>query len=399
MSPSAQSLLTAVSAPPIAEAQGWIAGRDFPSQKPLIDVCQAVPGYPPPDVLLEHLAAALKQPATHRYTDIIGLRSLRTALAADINRLYASAGVDAVTPEHVLITAGCNQAFCLTASALAKAGDEIILPLPYYFNYRMWLDMSGIAARHVAFRPGTQGLPDLDDLRNAINARTRALLLISPNNPTGAVYPPVFLEAAFDLCREAGIALVLDETYRDFMPNDEAPHRLFQCEGWEGTLIHLYSFSKVFCLTGYRVGAIVGDPALLRHIAKAMDCVAICAPHIGQIAAQRGLQSLDAWRRGNAQLMRARLGSLKSALARDDIGYQLISAGAYFAYLKHPHAGRTSQAVARRLVDRQNLLALPGSMFGPDQEEYLRLAFANVDAAAMPEIAARLAADAGDKGW
>ncbi len=398
MSLSAQSLLAAVSAPPIAEAQGWIAGRTFPSQKPLIDVCQAVPGYPPPDDLLEHLATALKQPATHRYTGIIGIRSLRAALAADINRLYAR-DLNDVTPEHVLVTAGCNQAFCLTASALAKAGDEVILPLPHYFNYRMWLDMIGVAARHVDFRPAAQGLPDLNDLRDSINARTRALVLISPNNPTGAVYPPAYLKSAFDLCRNAGIALVLDETYRDFMPDDAAPHGLFQCAGWEATLIHLYSFSKVFCLTGYRVGAIVGDPALLSQIAKAMDCVAICAPHVGQIAAEWGLQSLDAWRRDNARLMRARLGALKSAFARDDVGYETISAGAYFAYVKHPHAGRNSQAVARRLADRQNLLALPGSMFGPGQESYLRLAFANIDASAMPEIIARLAADAADMSW
>jgi aspartate/methionine/tyrosine aminotransferase len=395
---SAQSLLAAVSPPPIAEAQTWIASRTFPSQMPLIDLCQAVPGYPPPDELLAHLAGALKLPATHRYTDITGLRSLRTALASDINRTYAP-GRSAVTREHVLVTAGCNQAYSLTASAIAKAGDEVILPLPYYFNHRMWLDMIGVAARHVAFRPATLGLPDLNDIQDSINARTRALVLISPNNPTGAVYPAAYLKSAFDLCKDAGIALVLDETYRDFMPDDAAPHDLFQCDGWEGTLIHLYSFSKVFCLTGYRVGAIVGDPALLSHIAKAMDCVAICAPHVGQIAAEWGLQSLDAWRRGNASLMRARLGALRSALARDDVGYQTISAGAYFAYVKHPHAGRNSQAVARRLADRQNLLALPGSMFGQGQEQYLRLAFANVDASSMPEIAARLAADAADRGW
>src|SRR5258708_885163 len=138
-----------------------------------------------------HIAAALQRPATHRYTEITGLPSLRAALAADINRLYAP-GLNAVTPEHVLITARRNQAYCLTASALAMADDEIILPLPYYFNYRMWLDMIGVVARHVTFRPGTQGLPDLNDIRDSINARTRALVLISPNNPTGAVYPPAY---------------------------------------------------------------------------------------------------------------------------------------------------------------------------------------------------------------
>jgi aspartate/methionine/tyrosine aminotransferase len=396
---SANPWLAAVAAPPIAEAQGWIEGRTFPADKPLIDVCQAVPGYAPPDALIAHMAEALKLPATHRYTDIAGLADLRAALAADISRVYGGTSGSVAKSANVLITAGCNQAYCLTTAALAKAGDEIILPLPYYFNYQMWLDMIGVTARHVRFRADAGGQPNLADIRAAISARTKALVLISPNNPTGAVYPPDFLEAALDLCRDAGIALILDETYRDFMPHDAAPHGLFRRPGWEQNLVHLYSFSKVFCLTGHRVGAIVGDPQLLDEIGKEMDCVAICAPRIGQIAARHGLEALGDWRTGNTRLMRDRLAALQTAFTRNDLGYEVVSAGAYFCYVKHPHRGKPATLVAKRLADRQNLLALPGSMFGPGQEDYLRIAFANVEAAKMPEVAARLAADAADKAW
>jgi aspartate/methionine/tyrosine aminotransferase len=397
LSLSAQPLLAAVDAPPIWEAQGWIAGRTFPKQKPLIDVCQAVPGYPPPDALLDHMAQALRRPETHRYTEFGGIKRLRDGLAADINRSYGSGG--AVMRENVFATAGCNQAFCLVASALAKAGDEIILPLPSYFNYTMWLEMTGVGVRHVPFRPETCGQPDLGDIRSAITPRTRALVLISPNNPTGAIYPADYLNAAFELCRDAGIALVLDETYRDFLGDGRVPHDLFQRKDWQGTLIHLYSFSKVFCLTGYRVGAIVADPVFLDEIGKEMDCVAICPPHIGQIGAAFGLEALGDWRRENSDRMRLRLEALRSAFARGNTGYDLVSSGAYFAYLKHPHAGRPSLAVARRLAERQNLLALRGSIFGPDQEDHVRMAFANVDARLMDDIAARLAADAADHSW
>ncbi|WP_374377309.1 aminotransferase [Dongia sp.] len=394
MTLAANPWLAAVAVPPIAEAQGWIEGRTFPADKPLIDVCQAVPGYAPPDALVAYMAEALKNPTTHRYTDIEGLADLRAALAGDINRVYGGA----VRAENVLITAGCNQAYCLATAALARAGDEIILPLPYYFNYQMWLDMIGVTARHVRFRPEAGGQPDLQEIRSVINPKTKALVLISPNNPTGSVYPPEFLSAALKLCRETGIALILDETYRDFMPHDEAPHGLFRENGWEQNLLHLYSFSKVFCLTGHRVGAIVGDPKLLDQIGKSMDCVAICAPRLGQIAARRGLEALGDWRGGNTKLMRDRLAALTKAFARNDLGYEVVSAGAYFAFVKHPHTGRKATDVAKRLADRQNLLALPGSMFGPGQEDFLRVAFANVDADKMPEIAARLAADAAT-GW
>jgi aspartate/methionine/tyrosine aminotransferase len=125
-----------------------------------------------------------------------------------------------------------------------------------------------------------------------------------------------------------------------------------------------------------------------------MDTVAICAPRIGQAAAIHGLRALGDWRRANAAMMRDRLATLRDAFRRNDIGYELVSSGAYFAYVRHPFDGRPAAAVARRLADQQNILCLPGSMFGGGQDAFLRFAFANVTAEAMPAIAERLAADA-----
>src|SRR5437667_908455 len=188
---SPNPLLAGVAAPPIPEAHGWIEGRSFPADKPLIDVAQAVPGYPPPKDLTDHLASLVGEAATARYTDVPGLPALRAALASDMSQFYG-AGIAAA---DVSITAGCNQAFCLAVMALAEAGDEVILPLPYYFNHRMWLDMLGIATVGLPFRPDRSGVPDPGEAAARITARTRAIVLISPNNPTGAVYPPDTLAA------------------------------------------------------------------------------------------------------------------------------------------------------------------------------------------------------------
>ena len=382
--------LAAVAEPPIAEAYGWIKGRAFPADKPLIDVSQAVPGYPPAKELTDYLAGRIGEPAMARYTDIEGLPELRAALAADIGARYGAA----VAAEQIVITAGCNQGFCLATLALAKGGDEIILPLPYYFNHQMWFDMQGIRGVHLPFRPERGGVPDPEDAARFITERTRAIVLVTPNNPTGAVYPPDAIAAFYRLARDHGLALVIDETYRDFLATDAPPHALFRDPAWPETLVHLYSFSKVFCLTGYRVGAIACGRRLGAEIAKAMDTVAICAPRIGQVAAIQGLGALGDWRRANAGMMRDRLARLREAFCRNDIGYELVSSGAYFAYVRHPFDGRPATAVARRLADQQNMLCLPGSMFGSGQDSFLRFAFANVDAAAMPAIAERLAADA-----
>jgi aspartate/methionine/tyrosine aminotransferase len=382
--------LAGVAVPPIAEAHGWIKGRSFPAAKPLIDVAQAVPGYPPPTALTDHLAALIGRPESARYTDIEGLPALRAGLAKDMNAFYGAS----IAPESVMITAGCNQAFCFAIAALAEPGDDVILPLPYYFNHQMWLDMAGVRATYLPFRPDRGGVPDPEEAARLVGPRTRAIVLVSPNNPTGAVYPAETIRAFFALARDRNLALVIDETYRDFLPTDARPHDLFDDPAWGDVLVQLYSFSKVYCLTGYRVGSIIAGERFIAELAKMMDTVTICAPRIGQMAAIYGLEHLVGWRKQNNAVMRERLAALKKAMSANDVGYELVSAGAYFAYLKHPFRGTGADKVAQRLAADSNMLALPGSMFGPGQEDFLRFAFANVPSESMAAIGRRLAESA-----
>ncbi len=386
MSYRVNPLLGAVAAPPIAEAHRWIEGRSFPPEKPLLDLAQAVPGYAPDEALATHLAGEAVRPETARYTEIEGRPALRAALAEHMSAFYRGR----VAPAQVCITAGCNQAFCLAMMALAQAGDEVILPAPFYFNHQMWLEMLGVRPVHLSFQPERAGVPDAIEAARLLGPRCRAIVLVTPNNPTGAIYPPPVIDAFYRLAKERGVALVLDETYKDFLPDDGPPHALFQEPDWPETLVQLYSFSKVFALTGYRVGALLAGPALLAEVAKAMDCVAICAPRIGQAAALFGLGHLEAWRQDKRRLILSRIGALQEAFRRNELNYALISAGAYFAYVRHPFAGTPAADVAWRLAAEHNLLCLPGSMFGPGQEAYLRFAFANMEAARMPEIVQRL---------
>jgi aspartate/methionine/tyrosine aminotransferase len=274
---------------------------------------------------------------------------------------------------------------------LAEAGDEVILPLPYYFNHQMWLDMLGIRAVHLAFRPDRGGVPDPAEAEARIGPRTRAIVLVSPNNPTGAIYPPDVVAAFHDLARRRGVALVLDETYKDFLPTEGPAHGLFRQTDWSENLIQLYSFSKAFAMAGHRVGAVTASPAMIEQLTKAMDCVAISAPRIGQEAALYGLGHLTPWVAANRQTMRERVTTLEAAFRANASGYELVSCGAYFAYVRHPHRGRPSKDVSRHLAQDLGILTVPGSAFGPGQEDFVRFAFANVDADAMPEMARRLA--------
>jgi aspartate/methionine/tyrosine aminotransferase len=126
------------------------------------------------------------------------------------------------------------------------------------------------------------------------------------------------------------------------------------------------------------------------QIAKLLDCITICAPHMGQLAALYGLQHLDAWREEKRLEMQTKKAALQAMFAAPVNGFRLVSSGAYFAYLAHPFQDTTAYEVAQRLADECNLLILPGSMFGPGQEAYLRVAFANLDTQALQALGQRL---------
>ncbi len=391
--------LSAVFDPPVMAARRWIAGRDFPPDKPLINLSQAAPLDPPPERLRRAIAdAALSDPQAHIYGPVLGAPALRAEIAARWSMLYGGA----VAVEQVAATSGCNQAFCAAVATLAAPGDAVILPSPWYFNHKMWLDMSGVRA--IPLPCGDDGLPDPDRAAALIAPGVRAIVLVTPNNPTGAEYPAGLLARFHALCAARGLALILDETYRDFHGGEGAPHGLFAAPDWDATLIHLYSFSKVFRLTGHRVGALLASPARLAQAEKFLDTVTICPNQLGQIAALEGLRTLSDWVAGERAEVLARRQILRDAFAAgvagpDGAPWRLLSSGAYFAFLEHPFDA-PSDAVAQRLAEREHLLALPGTMFAPTRaqggdgraERTLRLAFANADAAGLAETVARLRA-------
>lgn len=379
--------LAASFAPPVMEARRWLEGVVFPPDRPLLNLSQAAPVDPPPEGLRAAMADALAEPDTHLYGPVLGLPELRAALAARTAAIHGGA----VGADQVAITAGCNQAFCAAMATLAAPGDAVILPVPWYFNHKMWLDMNGIEA--VPLPCGAGMLPDPESAAALIGPRTRAIVLVSPNNPAGVEYPPAALAAFRDLARARGIALVLDETYRDFHAAAGAPHALFTDPEWDDVLIHLYSFSKAYRLTGHRVGAMLANPARLAQAEKFLDCVAICPTGLGQKAALWGLGHLGEWLAGERAEILARRAAIEGAFGRLP-GWTVEGCGAYFAWVRHPF-DMPADVLAQRLVREAGVLVLPGTMFMPRAEDgarHLRIAFANADTAGIAELARRLAA-------
>ena len=385
--------LAATFAPPVMESRRWLAGASFTADRPLINVSQAAPVDPPPLALRQVIAdAALNNAAAHVYGPVLGM----PALKAEVSTQWSAAYGGAISENQVAITSGCNQAFCAAVATLAAAGDAVMIPTPWYFNHKMWLDMTGVESRLLPCGAGM--LPDPEQAEALLDSRVKAILLVTPNNPTGAEYPAGLVQAFYDLAKKHGIALIVDETYRDFDARTGAPHDLFKDPDWSETLIHIYSFSKAYRLTGHRVGAMVASQSRLAEVEKVLDTITICPNQLGQIAALYGMQNLGQWLAGERDEILDRRAAISEGFPALE-GWKLLGAGAYFAYVEHPF-GIPSDQLAQELVSKSAILMLPGTMFAPrlaqggngDAERQLRIAFANVDRAEIQQMFARLSA-------
>ncbi|TXT11042.1 hypothetical protein VHUM_01793 [Vanrija humicola] len=421
----------ATAAPPIPKAKAWgpvYAASAAARTAPLLDLSQGVPGTPPDARVLAALADVAGTFEAAKYGAILGEPGLRAGLAAELRVKY---GLDdgALTADDVAITTGCNMAFLNLLMILCEPNtSSVLIPLPSYFNHAMSLSLQSVVADYIPADPSAGFQPSLAAARailergtRAVNGREvtpRAIVLVTPNNPTGAVYAPDTLKQWYTLAQEFNIPLVLDETYRDFV---DAPHRLFEEPDWRDTLVTLGSFSKGYRLPGHRLGSITAGPELLQQVATVLDCMQICPPRTAQLAITPLLPALRGdLAAGNAAIAARR--SLFERVVSAVPGWRVVSSGGYFAYVQFPAAYREradalglkagesvgSEAVARALGERCGVVTLPGAFFMPPLEDaavwdaipegdalradqWIRFAIANVSDETIAQLGPRLA--------
>ena len=379
--------ISKLTAPPVSVVQDWRASYEG-GKGPLIDMSQAVPGYAAHPAMLSALEAAAANPDSARYGRVEGDWELRAAYGTHLGDIYDAK----VAPSEIHITSGCNQAFVAAVLAVAGQNDEILMTRPCYFNHESTLGMLGIGIGYVDCEAENGMLPKVEDIAAAIGPRTRAIAIVSPNNPCGSIYPTALLDAIFALCKARGIWMILDETYRDFLPlGDARPHQLFSHDSWQDTLVQLYSFSKSYCMPGHRLGAVTAGGAFVDELAKIIDNIQICAPRTPQMAVTPMLTELADWRQENRARIAARATLFAEVMAALP-GWELLSTGAYFGYVKHPFDNEGSLEVARRMARDVGVLTIPGTFFGDGQEAFLRFAFANAGRDVIAGLPDRLTA-------
>ncbi|KDR86090.1 hypothetical protein GALMADRAFT_53968 [Galerina marginata CBS 339.88] len=383
--------------PPIPRAYEWASRYKATPAQPVLDMSQGVPGIPPPESVQAALGTAASSPSSFGYTRWDGEISLRKALVGEMKVVYG-ANSD-INVDDVALTSGCNLAFVAVAMSMADPGDEVILPVPWYFNHQMTLNLLGVKTVPLKTRPEDGFTPSVDRCRALITSKTKAIVLVTPNNPTGATYPPTLISAFASLAREKNIALIIDETYRDFVLTGSAPHTLFsnsistttaaeaKAQPWRSTFVHLFSFSKSYCLPGHRLGAIVASPTLLTSIKSILDTLQICAPRPIQLALAPLLPDLRAFVTDTAKQLQARHALFTSLLPpRWRVGAQ----GGYFAFVRHPFPRVKASDVSHRLAEEVGVVTLPSAFFSQEEreevEETERVDWSGVEGAAGVDV-------------
>jgi aspartate/methionine/tyrosine aminotransferase len=350
-----------------------------------ISLGQGVVGYGPPPQAIDRIRDFLADPQNHKYQAVHGIPPLLAQLQA---KLGAENGVE-IGPERALVvTAGGNMAFMNAVLAIVDPGDEVIITSPYYFNHEMAIRIAG--ARPVEVATDDQYQLRLDAMEAAISPRTRALVTISPNNPTGAVYPEGQLRAVNELCRQRGIYHISDEAYEYFTWDGSRHFSPASIPGSEEHTIGLYSLSKSHGIASWRVGYMVVPRSLFEPIRKIQDTNLICPPVISQWAAVGALEAGREYCRCRiAELGAVRQAVLAELNAAGDVCTAPAAAGAFYV-LVNVASRMESMRLVERLVREHRVAVMPGATFGVSDRCALRISYGPLDRQTAREGIGRL---------
>jgi aspartate/methionine/tyrosine aminotransferase len=374
--------IAAVQAPVIPTVGRWL--RATPGT---ISFGQGMVSYGPPPQALEAARRFGGEAIDHRYGPVEGLPELADALES---KLAAENGIRVRPESRLVISAGSNMSFMNAILAIVDTDDEVIIPAPFYFNHEMGVQIAG--AKPVVVRTQANYQLDVDAIADAITPRTRAVVTVSPNNPTGVVFPEAALRAVNQLCADRGLFHIHDEAYEHFTYSGVRNFSPGSIAGAGAHTISMYSFSKGYGMASWRVGYMVAPERLWDAINKIQDTELVCPPAISQVAALAalkagaeypcaGLAKLDGLRR----LIFAELG-------RPDVPCDTPDANGAFYFFTRVRTSLDSMTVAERLIREHKVAAMPGSAFGATDGCYLRISYGMLDEATAIEGLKRLTA-------
>ena len=340
----------------------------------VISLGQSVPFFGPPPEMIEAVRDALDSfgPRLHTYGPDAGIPELREALA---RKLANFNGVEVDPDRQLLVTPGSNQAFMVTMMTILDPGDEVAIASPYYFNHHMAIELCRGVVREIPLSEENGFQMTLEDVESVLTPQTKAVVIISPNNPTGTVYDPEEVVAIARSLTERGIYVITDDAYEVFC-YDGARHvsPMAVVESSE-LLITLGSLSKTLGMTGWRIGYIAADPGLITQALKVQDATAICAPIVAQVAAVAALEQMPAYPQSMIEELNERRDLLQSVVDESPALHWHRTDGALFALVRADTVGGDRRELESNLLERAHVLTVPGRAFGTQWSDFIRVSY------------------------
>ena len=339
----------------------------------------------PPPQAVRALAAAAERTEMSRYPFQAGLPAFREAVAAWMARRF---GVTLDPARELLPLLGSKEGIAHLPFALLDPGDAAVVPDPGYQAYRGGVLLAGGEPWLVPLRPENDFLIPLEDIPEDVARRTRILYLNYPNNPTAASAPRGYLESAVAWCRERDAVLVHDHAYSEIAFDGYRPPSILELPGAADVALEFHSFSKTYNMTGWRLGWACGGGELVGLLAKVktfMDTGVFLAVQAAGVAA---LESYDAWVPGNVATFQGRRDAAVRALR--DAGFDATPPAATMYLWVPVPGGEPSETFARRALEEEGVVVLPGAALGDGGEGFFRIAL-TCSEARLGEAAARLA--------
>ncbi|MEM8732882.1 MAG: pyridoxal phosphate-dependent aminotransferase [Planctomycetota bacterium] len=346
-----------------------IVGKLISQSPGTISLGQGIVHYDPPSAAIEAVQSQSQHfAAVHRYGDVCGTEELLAAIREKVKR---ENGFD-LTERDVIYTAGSNMAFLNAVLAIADVGDEVILLSPYYFNHDMAIEIAGCKTVAVSTMDDYQ--INLDGVRAAITPRTRAIVTVSPNNPTGVIYPRESLAAVNALCREHDIYHISDEAYEYFVYAGDEHFSPASLPGASEHTISLYTLSKAYGMAGWRAGYMVVPSSLTMPIKKVQDTNLVCPPMLNQLVAKTAIECGVDWVRPKVKAL-AKVRSAVLDVLADIPGCQIPTpSGAFYMVLKLDTHWDDMDLV-KYLIHEHQVAALPGGTFGLGEQCGIRISY------------------------
>ena len=338
------------------------------------------PNFDTPRHICEAAAAAAMNGAT-RYTPNAGVVQLREALAAkvrDRNRVDADAS-------RIVVSAGAVEALYASLATVLSHGDEILLPDPGWPNFRMMADLLRARPVYYRLRPQNGFRPDPDEVRSLVTHRTRALLLNSPSNPLGVMLDTADLVALLDVAARHDLWVLSDECYDEL--TFDAPLVSPASLGHEAAVITVYSFSKTYAMTGWRVGYAVVPRVLAGHLAKVQEPLISCVNAVAQHAALAAVTGPQQCVADMLAAYRTRLDAAVAVAAERSLEY-VRPGGAFYLWVDVRNAGAGSQDLALNLLRHRHIAVAAGTAFGDEGEGWVRISLANTEEAICAGVSA-----------